>query len=135
MKYYDYDWDLSPGGIILDSELNLDKLGWQAGDYFRVTNVNGRAMLVKVDPLVAFVRDGAEEQFKSKKEYQFAVYTRDECFVDVIRWIKANKISFEAHLNRTRFWIKESPELMEFLLTWGHACPRVDHEEDHMLGV
>jgi hypothetical protein len=61
MKYYDYDWDLSPSGIILDPELNLDKLGWEAGDYFRVTNVNGRAMLVKVDPLVAFIRDGAEE--------------------------------------------------------------------------
>jgi anaerobic selenocysteine-containing dehydrogenase len=61
MKHYDYDWDLHPGGIIFDPELNIDKLGWKHGDYFRVTNVNGKTMLVKVDPLVAFMRDGAEE--------------------------------------------------------------------------
>jgi hypothetical protein len=61
MLYIDYTWDLNSDRIILDEELNIDKLGWQAGDYFRVTNVNGRAMLVKVDPLVAFVRDGAAE--------------------------------------------------------------------------
>jgi hypothetical protein len=61
MLYMDYNWDLSPNRIILDEELNIDKLGWRAGDYFKVTNVNGRAMLVKVDPLVAFVHgpDGA----------------------------------------------------------------------------
>jgi len=54
LKYYDYDWDLSPNRIILDEELNIDKLGWKAGDVFQVKNVDGRAMLVKVDPLVKF---------------------------------------------------------------------------------
>jgi hypothetical protein len=54
MLYVDYSWDLNPNGIILDEELNIDKLGWKAGDYFKVTNVNGRAMLIKVDPVVAF---------------------------------------------------------------------------------
>ena len=58
MLHYDYDWDLSPNGIVFDSDLNIDKLGWQAGDYFRITNINGRAMLVKVDPLVKFIKDG-----------------------------------------------------------------------------
>ena len=58
MKHFDYDWDLHPDKIILDEELNIDKLGWKAGDYFKVTNVNGRAMLVKVDPLVKFLKDG-----------------------------------------------------------------------------
>ena len=48
MKYVDYDWDLSPERIILDEEINIDKLGWKAGDLFRVTNINGQAMLVKI---------------------------------------------------------------------------------------
>lgn len=61
MLYVDYAWDLSPGGILLDEEINVDKLGWKKGDYFELKNVNGRVMLVKVDPLVAFVRQGAED--------------------------------------------------------------------------
>lgn len=61
MKYYDYDWDLSPECIILDAELNIDRLGWCAGDLFEVRNVNGRAMLVKVDPLIQWVHAGARE--------------------------------------------------------------------------
>jgi hypothetical protein len=60
MKYYDYDWDLEPHRILLDPELNIDKLGWKGGDYFKVTNINGRAMLVKVDPLVKFIKDGEQ---------------------------------------------------------------------------
>ena len=58
MKYVDYDWNLSPERIILDRELNIDKLGWKAGDCFVVQNVDGRAMLTKVDPLVQFVKYG-----------------------------------------------------------------------------
>ena len=56
-----YDYEIRADRIMLDPDLNIDKLGWCAGDYFRVTNINGRAMLVKVDPLVAFVRNGAAE--------------------------------------------------------------------------
>ena len=56
MKYVDYDWDLYKDRIVLDSELNIDKLEWQAGDHFEVRNVNGRVELVKVDPLVKFVK-------------------------------------------------------------------------------
>ena len=62
MKYYDYEWDLEPNRILLDEELNVDKLGWRSGDYFRVKNVNGRAMLVKVDPLVKFLKDGEHNE-------------------------------------------------------------------------
>ena len=61
MLYVDYSWDLEPNRILLDAELNVDKLGWQAGDYFQVKNINGRAMLVKVDPLVKFIKDGKNE--------------------------------------------------------------------------
>jgi hypothetical protein len=56
MLYIDYSWDLHPGGIVFDQELNIDKLGWKHGDHFMITNVNGRAMLVKVDPVVAFTK-------------------------------------------------------------------------------
>jgi hypothetical protein len=62
MKYYDYDWDLEPNRIVLDAELDVDKLGWQAGDYFQVKNVNGRAMLVKIDPLTKFLKDGENHE-------------------------------------------------------------------------
>ena len=56
MYYLDYSWDLSPNGIIFDEELNIDKLGWKHGDHFMIKNINGRAMLVKVEPMVAFVK-------------------------------------------------------------------------------
>ena len=58
MKYYDYDWNLSSERIVLDEKLNIDKLGWKAGDCFVVQNIDGRAMLTKVDPLVQFVKYG-----------------------------------------------------------------------------
>ena len=54
MLYMDYAWDLNPNGIILDKELNIDQLGWKNGDCFKVTNINGRAMLVKMDPVEQF---------------------------------------------------------------------------------
>jgi hypothetical protein len=60
MKYFDYDWDLEPNRILFDPELDIDKLGWKGGDYFKVTNVNGRAMLVKVDALEKFIKDGLQ---------------------------------------------------------------------------
>jgi hypothetical protein len=62
MRYFDYDWDLEPNRILLDAELDVDKLGWRAGDYFQVKNINGRAMLVKVDPLIKFLRDGEKNE-------------------------------------------------------------------------
>ena len=58
MKHYDYDWDLEPDRIILDKELNIDKLGWRHGDCFKVINTDGRAMLVKLDPVVKFIEEG-----------------------------------------------------------------------------
>jgi hypothetical protein len=61
MRYYDYDWDLSENRIILDKELTLDKLGWQAGDLFKVTNINGQAQLIKIDPLEKFIRGHGNE--------------------------------------------------------------------------
>lgn len=55
MLYYDYVWELNPDQLILDQELNIDKLGWKAGDIFKLVNVNGRVMLRKIDPMAAFL--------------------------------------------------------------------------------
>ena len=56
MLHLDYTWDLDSRRILLDEELNTDKLGWKAGDLFKFVNVNGRQMLIKIDPLEAFVK-------------------------------------------------------------------------------
>ena len=58
MHYLGYDFFLTEEGIKLDEELNLDKLGWSGGDYFVLVNVNGRAMIKRIDPLVKFLKDG-----------------------------------------------------------------------------
>jgi len=60
MLYIDYNWDLYPDKIILDEEINTDKLGWKGGDYFKFININGRQMLVKVDELERFIVQGAQ---------------------------------------------------------------------------
>jgi hypothetical protein len=54
MLYYDYEWDIKPNGIIFDRELNIDRLGWRAGDCFKITNINGQAMLVKMEAVEQF---------------------------------------------------------------------------------
>ncbi len=56
MLHLEYHWDLHPDKIILDDELNTDRLGWKGGDIFKFINVDGKQMLVKMDPLVAFVK-------------------------------------------------------------------------------
>jgi hypothetical protein len=61
MKYYDYEWDISQTRILLDSELNTDRIGWNFGDYFKLINRNGRAVLVRVDPLEKFLDDGTKK--------------------------------------------------------------------------
>ena len=62
MLYVDYTWDLESNRILLDKELDIDKLGCHNGDYFQVKNVNGRAMLVKIDPLAKFLKDGEKHE-------------------------------------------------------------------------
>lgn len=61
MIHLDYTWDLSPNGILLDEELNIDRLDWKEGDFFKIETVNGRRYLKKVDPLIAFVFAGDKE--------------------------------------------------------------------------
>lgn len=61
MNYIGYDFSLTEEGIGLDEELNLDKLGWKAGDYFKLVNVNGHTKLVKVNVLEKFLMDGVKK--------------------------------------------------------------------------
>ena len=54
----------------------------------------------------------------------------------VIHWIYANSITFEAHLNRTRFWVPTGTPLhTEFLLRFAHCCPQVDPQVDLATGL
>lgn len=55
MIHLDFEWDVRSEGIILDPALDIDKLGWKGGDYFKLINVNGQAQLIKVDAVVAFL--------------------------------------------------------------------------------
>ena len=56
MRHFDYEWDLDPRRIIIDRELNTDKLGYKHGDVFKFINIDGQQMLVKLDPVEQFVR-------------------------------------------------------------------------------
>jgi hypothetical protein len=56
MQYYDYDLDLSKERIVLDRKITLQKLEWNKGDYFEVREENGQVELVRVDPVVKFVK-------------------------------------------------------------------------------
>lgn len=58
MKYIDYNLEIYPDRIILDEEINLDRLGWKGGDYFKLVNINGRAMFIRQDALIKFIKDG-----------------------------------------------------------------------------
>lgn len=49
MFYLDYNWDLYQDRIILDEEMNIDKIGWKEGDCFKMVKINGRNTLVKIN--------------------------------------------------------------------------------------
>ena len=57
MLYVDYNWDLSPMGILFDEELKIDQLGWKPGDLFKIEVLDsGRRVLRKVPQIEQFVR-------------------------------------------------------------------------------
>jgi hypothetical protein len=63
MLHYDYNWDLYPNYLKLDDELNIDRLGWQEGDLFKLeVTADGTRLLKKVDPLVKFLEIGARQR-------------------------------------------------------------------------
>lgn len=56
MKYINHDYNVTPNGIVFDNELDIDRLGWKHGDLFEITNINGQAMMRKIDPVRAFAK-------------------------------------------------------------------------------
>jgi hypothetical protein len=58
------------------------------------------------------------------------VYTRDEKFLEVAKWITKNNIKCEPHLNRTRFWVPSGPIMTEFLLKYIDICPAVTENSE-----
>jgi hypothetical protein len=57
MRYYDYIWDLNPDQLILDKDLDTDKLGWKPGDVFLlIEGTNNQKYLRKMSVLEKFTR-------------------------------------------------------------------------------
>ncbi len=56
MKYVDYDWEMDAWGLRLDTDLDVQKLGWQEGDYFKLIKVDDKLQLVKLEEIEKFVR-------------------------------------------------------------------------------
>lgn len=65
MNYVGYDFVLTEEGIQLDKELELDKLGWKSGDYFKLVNINGCVKIIKIDILEKFIADGISNDYVS----------------------------------------------------------------------
>ena len=66
MIYCDYHWELFDWGIMLDEEIDADKLSgnhnWVEGDYFKLIKRGDRMVMFKVDPLEKFLRDGVNNE-------------------------------------------------------------------------
>jgi hypothetical protein len=63
MLHLDYNWDLYPTGILLDDELNTDRLAWCPGDIFVLEKTdNGRLFIKKQTGVSKFVLEGIIEK-------------------------------------------------------------------------
>jgi hypothetical protein len=60
MKHYEYDWDLYPDCIVLDKELNTERLGWKPGQFWKMENQDGNLVLQQVDPILQFIIEGKD---------------------------------------------------------------------------
>jgi hypothetical protein len=56
MKYIGYDLVISEEKLVLDKEITLNKLEWRKGDYLEVTEKDGQIELIRIDPLVKFIK-------------------------------------------------------------------------------
>ena len=55
-KYVDFDWEMDAMGIRLDSDIDVEKLGWKENDYFKLIRVDDKLQLVKVENIEKFIR-------------------------------------------------------------------------------
>lgn len=56
MKYIDFDWEMNNWGIRLDNDIDVQKLGWQENDYFKLVKVDDSIHLVKLEEIERFMR-------------------------------------------------------------------------------
>ena len=56
MKYIGYDLVISEEKLVLDKEITLKKLEWNKGDYLQITEKDGQIELIRIDPLIKFIR-------------------------------------------------------------------------------
>jgi hypothetical protein len=62
------------------------------------------------------------------KEYY--VLTASPYLKKVYAFIQQHDLSYEVHLNRTRFWINtDSESFTEFALRWADHCPPVESHD------
>ena len=69
---------------------------------------------------------------------QYCVYTRDFAHTQgIFRDFAVYRVSeYEAHFNRTRFWLNfDDPLNTVFFVKWHAWIHSIDHETDHVLGV
>ena len=63
MNYYGYEWDISSTRLLLDADLNTDNLGWKFGDYFKLIEKNGRAVIEQgITPFTKFHKNKFNNQ-------------------------------------------------------------------------
>lgn len=55
-KYIDFDWEMDAMGLRLDTDLDVEKLGWKENDYFKLVRVGDKLHLVKVEEIEKFIR-------------------------------------------------------------------------------
>lgn len=55
-KFVDFDWEMDAMGIRLDTDLDVQKLGWKENDYFKLIRVDDKLQLIKVDEVEKFLR-------------------------------------------------------------------------------
>jgi len=66
-------------------------------------------------------------------EHHYAILTSSHKYRDVMEYIGEKNYRYEAHLNRTRFWVPNS-DLPEFISLYGGYCDFVPHDQDLMTG-
>jgi hypothetical protein len=59
MQFIGYNWELTDSTMIPDAEIDTVKLNWRSGDYWQIKEVQGKMMLVKVDPIIQFLLEGS----------------------------------------------------------------------------
>lgn len=64
----------------------------------------------------------------------YYILTANPNLADVLSFVNNNNLTYEIHINRTRFLVPEGPILTEFLLRFAHCCSLVDPNLDLATG-